>query len=404
VDLHLRPEQQRIVDLAESLTPLFQQRARAYDERIRFPREDFDDLASNGLLGATVPAEYGGLHLGIDNGDALTLWLVDKAVAKGDLSLARCFEGHVNMVQILAAIGTEEQKREYLPKVIEEGKAFVAWGSEPAKDGFGTTVAERPDGWVVSGRKAFSTSAGGADYAVLYINPQGTGQLRLGGAREVIMVIVDTADPAIEIDTSWWDPMGMRATVSHAVTFHDLFVPSDRLLGWPGIYTEQHWQAKFVPMFAASFTGAAAAAKDFTLAYLHRQEKAQDPYIQHHVAMIEINVDTAMCWLDQTARLWESGRVDEARIASNKCHYIAVDLALDTVRRALKACGARSALRAYPLELIFRDLNTYVLHEKHDASLATIGRAVLGLEYDPSFHTQPTAPDGPGRLLYPSSP
>src|SRR5258708_10587894 len=88
----------------------FASRALECDRAATFPREDFDDLFQAGLLGAVLPSAYGGLQLGPYRGDVLTLWLITKEIAKADLSLARCWEGHANSLLLLDGMGTEEQK------------------------------------------------------------------------------------------------------------------------------------------------------------------------------------------------------------------------------------------------------------------------------------------------------
>src|SRR5690349_12293673 len=94
---NLSPERQAIVDRVRTLAGArFAPRAARYDRAAVFPAEDFEDLFREGLLAAAVPAGHGGLGLGPRGGDALTLWMMTKELAKADLSLARCWEGHAN--------------------------------------------------------------------------------------------------------------------------------------------------------------------------------------------------------------------------------------------------------------------------------------------------------------------
>ena len=88
----------------------FAPRAADYDQTATFPAEDFADLFGAGLLAPVVPQEYGGLGLGPYRGDVFTLWMITKELAKADLSLARCWEGHVNSLVLLDGMATPEQK------------------------------------------------------------------------------------------------------------------------------------------------------------------------------------------------------------------------------------------------------------------------------------------------------
>src|SRR5271165_3497149 len=95
IPIALTPLQRELTDRVRSLaSSRFAARAAEYDRTATFPREDFKDLFASGLGAAGVPPEFGGLGLGPHSGNVLTLWLVTKEIAKGDLSLARCWEGH----------------------------------------------------------------------------------------------------------------------------------------------------------------------------------------------------------------------------------------------------------------------------------------------------------------------
>ena len=270
----------------------------------------------------------------------------------------------------------------------------MGWGGEPqtrAPDEnvrFGTTVERVSGGYVVNGTKAFSTSAGAAQWALLFVNTAGVGGVRHATAspETQLTLACDTSDASITIDGSWWDPIGMRATVSYLVHFDRTFIPEENVLGYPGQYLTEEWQTRFITHFAASFLGAAEAAYEFAHEYVTTQNKGGDPYVQHHIATMLISVETGHLWLRHVARLWETGQDDEAKVASSRARHIIEHLAEDTVKRAIRACGARSLNRPAPLERLYRDLSFYVRHENDDHSLAMIGKAILGLPYDASFY------------------
>ncbi len=96
-DLGLDKEKEELVARVATLArERFAPRAAAYDRDAAFPAEDFVDLFKAGLFGASIPREYGGLGLGPYFDDTFTLWMMTKELAKADLSLARCWEGHIN--------------------------------------------------------------------------------------------------------------------------------------------------------------------------------------------------------------------------------------------------------------------------------------------------------------------
>ncbi len=393
--LDLTPEQEALTSRFAALArSQFAPRAAHYDETATFPAEDFDDLFKAGLNAPTVPKEHGGLGLGPHRGDAFTLWMITKEIAKSDLSLARCWEGHANSLAILDGMATEDQKARWFDGVVRRGDKWVAWSGEPQARApgeavrYGTTVAKVDGGYVVNGTKVFATSATAAQWAILLVSLDGPGGIRhaQGVTDSQRLLCCDLSDPSVSVDGSWWNPIGMRATVSYLVRFAQTFIPDAHSIGYPGQYIKEAWQTCFVPHYAATFVGAAEAAYDVAVEYVTTQKKAGDPYVQHHVAAMSINIETAHLWLRHVARLWESGRREEAQLAGSRARHVIEHLAEDAVKHCIRACGARSLNRPGSLERIYRDLSFYVRHDNDDHILATIGRSLLGQSYDQSFY------------------
>jgi alkylation response protein AidB-like acyl-CoA dehydrogenase len=372
----------------------FAPRAADYDRAAAFPAEDFKDLFESGLHAAAVPKEFGGSGLGPHRGNVYTLWMMTKELAKADLSLARCWEGHVNSLVLLDGMADERQKARWFEGVLRRGQTWVAWSGEPQarapgeKLRFGTTLERVEGGYVVEGNKVFSTSATGAQWAILLTSTAGPGGARHSSAPAdtQLLMACDLSDPTITTDGSWWDPIGMRATASHLVKFDRTFIPDENLIGYPGQYLLEGWQTCFIPHYAATFLGAAEAAYDFALEYVITQNKVADPYVQHHIAQMSINVETAHLWLRHVAQMWEGDRRDEAQVAGSRARHVIEHLAEETVKRCIRACGARCLNRPSPLERIYRDLSFYVRHDNDDHILATIGKSLLGQSHDPSFY------------------
>ncbi len=195
----------------------------------------------------------------------------------------------------------------------------------------------------------------------------------------------DLSDPTVSFDATWWEPIGMRATVSYLARFDRTFVPAENLIGQPGQYLRDQWQSCFSPHYGATFLGGAEAAYEYARNHVEVQGKQDDPYVQHHVATMGLNIESSQLWLRNVAGLWQQGRRTEARSSGNRARYLLEQWSLDTVNRALKTCGARALIRPSPLERIHRDLSFYVRHDNADSVLATIGRELLGRPHDGSF-------------------
>jgi alkylation response protein AidB-like acyl-CoA dehydrogenase len=378
---------------AAQLRERFAARADALDRASAFPEQNFAELHAAGLLGAAIPVEHGGLGLGPMGHDLLTLWRITSELAQADLSLGRCWEGHCNALVLIRGMGTPEQQARWFGEVLERGDRWSAWSGEPlirkpgAKEGFGTTLTRLDGAWRLDGTKVFCTSAPGVRRAILLVNPEGPGGARHATAVETVQAMVcDMQDPSIHIDDSWWDPIGMRATVSHLVRFEGTVIPDADVLGRPGQYLSERWQTLFVPHYAASFLGAARAAMAYATETLSRPPRCSDPYVQQRAGRIRAHVDTADLWLRRAAELWHEGDRAAYDLAANETRYMVEVLAEQVLQDCVHACGARSLVRPSALERIFRDLTFYFRHDNLDHVLATIGRTHLGVDFDPSFH------------------
>jgi alkylation response protein AidB-like acyl-CoA dehydrogenase len=369
-------------------------RAAEREREDQFPSEDFADLFAAGLTAAAVPRDFGGLGLGPRCGQPLALWLLTRELARVNLSLARCYEGHANSMVLIDAMGTDDQKSAFFAGVVRRGELWAAWSGEPqtrlpgSAASVGTTVTKCEQGVVLSGSKVFATSAGGATHALLLVSAAGPGGARHhdGPADALLLLACDLRDPSIEIDRRWWDPVGMRATVSHRVCFHNTFIPAGQQIGEPGQYLRDGWQSAFAPHYAASFLGAAEGVYEYTLATVSLQGRSADPYVQQRVAKMALAIETSDLWLRHVAACWQAPDRGQAQLAGSRARYLVEQLAEETLQHAIHVCGARCLLRPSIVERMLRDLTFYLRHDNDDHILATIGRAILGGTYDLSFY------------------
>ena len=315
------------------------------------------------------------------------------------MALARCWEGHVNSQMLLNALGDDRQKKRWFEGIVERAEIWAAWSGEPQarRPGqtarFGTVVRPTKGGYLVDGTKVFATSSRGARWAILLVNTQGPGGARHSTAVDGLLLLAcDLTDPSVRFDESWWDPIGMRATVSYLVRFDQTFIPEENRIGEPGQYLREGWQSRFSPHYGATFVGGAEGAYEYALEYIRAQDRTSDPYVQHRVASMALNLESAHLWLRRVADLWQAGRKAEARSAGNRARYLLEAWATDTVQHAVHTCGARALIRPSSLERIYRDLSFYVLHDNSDQVLATIGREILGQAHDASFFNHPSNP------------
>ena len=373
----------------------FATRAAHHDREASFPYESFKDLIKADLHGPAIPKRFGGQGLGPIHGKGLDLWNMTMELARSDMALARCWEGHINAQILIDGCAEESQKKRWFRGIMEEGDIWAAWSGEPPsrspneKSRFGTTLEKVQGGYKLTGTKIFCSGAPAANWAILFVSPEGPGGARhaTGSGDALIMLACAMDDPTISRDSSWWDPIGMRGSVSYLVRFDGTFIPDDNLIGQPGQFLRQQWQTRFIPQYASTFLGAAKGAYAETLNYIHTQKKGKDPYIQQHLGQMACNIETGYLWLEKVDRLWREDP-EAAMTAGSMARHVIEHLAEDTLKRAIRACGARALNRPCPIERIYRDLSFYVRHDNDDHNLATIGQSVLGERFDASFFTQ----------------
>lgn len=182
---------QRVVETAarvtrEKLAP----RAAEYDRDARNPVDSWRDLAAEGLLGVAVPAAYGGLGL-----DMPTYVDVIRTVAGGCANTAMTMHMHSTVMRFIDALGTDAQKRRYFPEVVQHGRLFGSWGSEPAVSLSRTFLMETAlrddgDGWRLDGVKHFCTMALGASYYMVWSALEG--EPDMGKSLMLALVPADT--------------------------------------------------------------------------------------------------------------------------------------------------------------------------------------------------------------------
>jgi len=370
----------------------FAPRADGYDSAATFPAEDFEDLFRAGVHAPCVPEAYGGLGIGPGR-STYFLWMMTKELARADMSLARCWEGHVNSQVLISALANEEQKARWFEGIVDRGDIWVAWSGEPQSkvpgqaSSFGTHLRKVNGGYLLNGTKAYATSAGHARRAILLVNAEGPGGARHASASsdQLLLLACTLSDPGVTFDSSWWNPIGMRATVSYLVRFEDVFIAAEDVIGRPGQYLKEAWQTRFSPHYASAFLGGAEAAYEYALASIKKQQREDDPYVIHRIAQMSLNVETAHVWLKHVAELWDTNRIEEAKVAGIRARYVVEKLAIEILDHCVRACGARSLVKPSPVERIYRDLSIYVRHDNCDQVLATIGSQVLGRDHDGSF-------------------
>ncbi len=361
----------------DELARVIRSRARALDDAREFPADTFTELRAAGLTALTVPVEYGGGGLWWE-GRYRDYYEVVEALALVDSVTAQLLQVHSHAVGIVARLGSEEQRRLFMPGVVEQGKLMASVGSEAKPSGKLADIARTElealpgGGYRLTCQKYFASLAPAADELLIWTAVPGEGPYQ----HRIAIVLVPRVAPEVEL-IDQWDVMGMRATVSYSVRIDGYVVPRERLIGEPGAWTRRDPRT-FTLAFAANHIGAAGAALEFTIDWVReRPALAASEVTRVALGTMSSELHAARSGLYAAADLWDQGRHDEAELASIRALHVGKRLALDLTQRAFDICGARVAFRDHALERIYRDVRTFSLHYRDEQYMLQVGQALL---------------------------
>ena len=328
-----------------------------YDERGEFPYPVVKQMGEMGLFGLPFPEKYGGM-----GGDYFTLCLAIEELARADSSVAITLEAGVSLGAMpVYRFGTEEQKREWLPRLCS-GEVLGAFGlTEPgggSDAGATRTTARLEDGeWVIDGTKAFITNAG-TELTRLVTVTAVTGELA-GGRKEISSILVPVPRPGFSASRKY-SKVGWHASDTRELSFADCRVPAANLLGERG-----RGYANFLSILdegriaiAALATGLAQACVDESVRYA-KERSAFGRHIGSYQAIQFKIADMAarahlsrLAWYD-AARLMLAGRPFKRESAIAKLY--SSEAAVTNAREATQVFGGYGFMNEFPVARHWRD-------------------------------------------------
>ena len=358
MDPGLNKHQRELVNTAERIAhECLAPRAAEVDASGTNPRESWHDVWQNGLLTIGVPKKYGGHEL-----DMLTYVMVIEKLAAGCTNTGMTVHMHSTVMRFISALGTDQQKALYYPEIVDDGKLFGSWGSEPETRGGSafrhTTITPDGEGYVLNGVKHFCTMAGGAHRYMIHCNAQNTTDPI--GSQLLALIPHDVAGLS-QLDV--WNTLGMRGTVSPSMKLDKCAVTKDGVLGEPGQGFYTGVTQGFSIGFAAAYIGAAQAALDFTREFCLNQSFAPDPGMvadglvaQRTIAEMTMALSSARMSLYDAASRWEGASANEKTAIAARPKYMATVAALEVTAKAIQITGGRSVHKSWPLERIYLSL------------------------------------------------
>lgn len=313
MDFELTSEQRHWRDLARDYAATtIRPRAEQLDREARFPYDIVQDLSRLGLLGLSVPQEYGG-----SGGDFPSYCLAVEEISRADVSVGITMEAHVSLgAAPLATYGTAEQRERFL-RPVARGELLWAFGlteEQAGTDAAGIQTTAEPDGdeWVITGSKKYITNSGTRVTAGVTVMAR-TGT-RPDGRPEMTAIIVPQGTPGYTIGPAY-DKLGWRAADQHPLYFDHCRVPLANTLGERGAGLRQFLgtlDGGRVAVGALS-VGLAQACLDEALAHAKQRRQfgraiAEFQAIQFKLADMALEIELARTMVLKAAWLKEVGQ------------------------------------------------------------------------------------------------
>jgi len=333
--------QERVAPVAEEL-----------DRESRFPYDLVAEMAELGLMGMTIPEEYGG-----GGADTLAYALAVEELTRVDSSVAITMAAHHSLGTLpIYYFGNEEQKRQWLPD-LASGRKLAAFGlTEPdagSDAGATRTRAELREGqWVIDGSKIFITNAGTDITACVTITAR-------TGDDEVSNLIVPNGTPGYEISKPM-KKLGWHASDTRELSFEDCSVPEDNLLGPRGQGFRQFLEILDGGRIsvAAMGVGLAQGAYDLACSYAHERKQFGRPIskfqaVQFKLADMATEIEAGRALVYKAAWLKDQGR--DFALAAAQAKLYTGELSHRAANWALQIHGGYGYMDEYAISRLYRD-------------------------------------------------
>ena len=375
MDFDLSAEQQQVWALARDFCDAeVAPRARELDRAEAFPDELLPKLFEVGFLGGPIPEEYGGMGL-----DYLSYGLVVEELGRTDPSIRSLVSVNVGLTALtILRWGTEEQKREWLPRLCREGLGAFGLtepgaGSDPSSM---TTGASRDgDDWIINGAKMFITNGSRGIVTIVFARTEPVGS---GRGHGITAFLVPQDAPGYE-GVPIKGKLGLRAGDTAEVVLRDVRVPDSARLGEVGDGLKIALSALDSGRYslAAGATGICQAALEAAVRYADERIQfgrkiSSFQLVQELLAEIYLDLEAARALYWKVA--WKHMKGERHTIESSVAKTFCSEAAVRCADRAVQVHGGYGYVDEYPVAKLLRDARVLTLYE----GTSQVQRLLLG--------------------------
>ena len=354
-------------------------RAADIDRDNQFPMDMWKKLGDLGLLGISIPEQYGGTGLGY-----LAHTVAMEEVSRASASVGLAYGAHSNLcVNNLFLNGSEAQRKKYLPKLASGEFVGALAMSEPGagSDVVGSMACraeKKGDRYIANGNKMWITNGPHADVLIVYMRTAPKDQ----GSRAMTAFIVEKGMKGYRTAQKL-DKLGMRGSDTCELVFEDCEIPAENILGefnagsrvlMRGLDTER-------TVLSGGPIGIMQAAMDIVLPYVHDRKQFGQPIgtfgiMQAKVADMYVALQSSRAFSYRVATMLDQGRGRAARKDAAACILYASECAVKVALEAIQALGGNGYINEYPAGRLLRDAKLYDI----GAGTNVIRRMLIGRE------------------------
>ncbi|WP_254763509.1 acyl-CoA dehydrogenase family protein [Natrinema marinum] len=337
--------------------------AEEYDTEEKFPHEIVDKAAEMGLVGSSIPIEYGGAGYSTLESIIISeeLFSHDPGIA---LSILACSFG----TEAIREFGTEDQKERFLEPVAMGEKISGAAISEPDTGSDVSSVSTRAekdgDEWVINGNKMWITNGTVGDFFVVLCKTDPDADSRYGGFSQII---VESDRDGFSSDKIT-GKLGIRASDTAELIFDDVRVPEENLVGDEDAAFLQQMQFFDATRagVAAQGVGIAKGALEAALDYAQDREQFDQPIsdfqaIQHKLADMATKTEAARNLTYKAA--WNVDQGNDITMGASMAKEYASRVAVDVANEAVQIHGGAGYVNDFPVERFYRDSKITQIYE-----------------------------------------